>query len=98
MLNSFLLFSQFVVLVHRSVDALQYKALDDFHAQVEGWLQLAHILLSVMPQYPVYLSASRIVVADAHAQTGIVLSDELLDVAQSVVTAITATCFQAEGT
>ena len=96
MLNSFLLFPQFIVLVHSGVDALQHETLDDFHAQVECRLQLAHVFLGVVSQYPVHLSSTGIIVSDAHTQTGIVLSDELLDVSQSVVSAVASASFQSE--
>ena len=43
-----------------------------------------------------YLHAARKIVADAHAETGIVLSDELLDMSQPVVPAIGAVGLQAE--
>ena len=43
-----------------------------------------------------YLHAVGEVVTDAHAQTGIVLSDELLDVSQAVVAAVGAVGLQAE--
>ena len=36
--------------------------------------------LSIFAQHPVYLAATWIIVADAHAQAGIVLTDKLLDI------------------
>ena len=72
-------------MVHGDVDTSQYEALDDLYTQVDGWLQLLHVFLSIFAQHPVYLAATWIIVADAHAQAGIVLTDKLLDMSQSVM-------------
>ena len=93
-----LLLSEFVVLVHRVVDALEHETLDDFHTQVDGRQKLLHVLLAVLAEHPVYLTATRVVVADTHAKSGIVLSDELLDMSQTIVTTIASIRLQAEGT
>ena len=85
-----------VKLVHGDVDAGQYKAPDDFHRGIDGGLKNLHVGLVIAAEHPVYLSAARIVVANAHAQTGIVLPDELLDVSQSVVPPVAATALEAE--
>ena len=90
------LFPQFVVLVHRVVDALQDKALDDINGHVYGRLQHLHVIVGVVAEHPVDLSASWIVVADTHTQTCEVLSDELHDMPQTVMPAIAAVGFQSE--
>lgn len=90
------LFPQFVVLVHRVVDALQDKALDDINGHVYGRLQHLHVIVGVVAEHPVDLSAARIVVADTHAQACEILADQLQDMAQTVVSAIAAVGFQSE--
>ena len=92
-----LFLSEFVELVHRDVDAGEDEAPDDFHGRVDGRPEHFQVLVGVMSQHPVYLSAARVVVADAHAQAGVVAADELLDVPQSVVAAVRSAPFQAEG-
>ncbi len=83
-------------MVHCDVDTRQYEAFDDLHTQVDGRLKLLHVFLGVFAQHPVYLSATWIIVADAHAQSGIVLSDKLLDMSQSVVSAVASVGLQSE--
>ena len=90
------LFPQFVVLVHRVVDALEDKALDDVYCHVDGRLQHLHVVVGVMAEHPVDLSATWIVVADAHAQACEVLADQLHDMSQTIVSSIAAVGFQSE--
>lgn len=89
-------FSQFVVLVHRVVDALQYKALDDVDRHVDGRLQHLHVVVGVMAEHPVDLSATWIVVADAHSQAREVLADQLHDMSQTIMPSIASIGFQPE--
>lgn len=96
--QSLVFFSQFVVLVHRVVDALQDKAFDDVYRHVDGRLQHLHVVVGVMAEHPVDLSAAWIVVADSHAQARKVLTDQLYDMSQAVVSAIAAVGFQSEVT
>ena len=56
------------------------EALDNLYTQVDGRLQLTSCLPQYICPYPVYLAATRIIVADARTQAGIVLTDKLLDV------------------
>ena len=57
-----------------------------------------HILLVVLSEHPIYLHAAWKIVADTHSQASIVLSDELLNMSQTIMPAIRATGFQTEGT
>lgn len=49
-----------------------------------------------MAQHPVDLSTARIVVADADAQAGEVLADELDDMSEAIVSSVASTAFQPE--
>ena len=94
--QSLVFFSQFVVLVHRVVDALQDKAFDDVYRHVDGRLQHLHVVVGVMAEHPVDLSATWIVVADAHAQACEVLADQLHDMSQTIMPSIASIGFQSE--
>ena len=77
-----------VKLVHRDVDAGQHEAADDVGGGVDGGLQRLQLVVVEAAEHPLHLHAVGKIVADAHAQTGILLSDELLDVAEAVVSAV----------
>ena len=86
------MFSQFVVLVHGDIDSCEHEALDDLHSYVDSRLQKLTLLRREASEDMIYLHTPREVVADAHTQTCIVLTNELLDVPQPVVAAIGAVC------
>src|SRR5574344_1979206 len=91
-----LLLSQFVKLIHCIINTLQYKTLDDFPCRVDTRLQHLPVLLAIMAQHPIYLSASWIVITYPHTQTGIILTDKLHDMSQTVMSAIGTGTFQSE--
>ena len=65
---------------------------------IDDRLENLLLLLVVLSQHPVNLVPADELVTDTDAQARILLTDELLDMAQSVMTAITASCFQSAGT
>ena len=91
-----LAFSQFVKLIHSNIDAGEDETLDDLDTQVDGGLESLEFLLGITAEHPVDLHTTREVVADAHTQTSIVLTDELLDMSEAVMTAVGAIGLQAE--
>ena len=87
---------QFIELIHCDVYSGEDETLDDLHTQVDGGLESLQLFLGITAEHPVNLHATGKVIADAHAQTGIVLADELLDMSEAVMTAVGATGLQAE--
>ena len=64
-----------IKLIHRDVDAGQDKTLDDFYGRIDGELQDVLFLGGKSSEHIVYLPTLWIIVANAHAQSGIVLTD-----------------------
>ena len=87
---------QFIKLIHRDVYSGEDEALDDLHTQVDGGLESLQLFIGITAENPVNLHATGKVIADAHAQTGIVLTNELLDMSKAVVTAVRTIGLQAE--
>ena len=83
-------------MIHCDVYSGEDETLDNLHTTVDGGLEGLEFFLGVTTEHPVDLHATREVVADTHTQTGIVLTDELLDMSKAVMTAVGATGLQAE--
>ena len=81
--------------VHRDVDACEDERFDTFHGVVEGGGEQLALFVGEFAEHIVYLSAFRKLAADAYPQARVLLSDELLDVSEAVVSAVGAAAFQA---
>ena len=87
-----------VVLVHGDVEAGEAERLDDVDGRGQLGVDDGTVVGIEAAEHEVHLCAGREAVADAHAQTGVLLRTEhLLDVAQPVVSARTALALEAQG-
>ena len=88
--------AELVILVHRQVDASQHKAFNYLASGVDAWLECLHVLLVVLSEHPVNLHTAWKIVTDTHTQASIVLTYQLLNMSESIMSAVRTTCFQTE--
>ena len=80
-----------VEMVHRELNARERETFNHFAGQFQSFVHGFEVLLSKLSQYEVNLSAAGEIVADAKAQTGILLrAEHTADMFQSVVSGFAA--------
>lgn len=91
-LSFLLVFASFLVeMVHRELNARERETFNHFAGQFQSFVHGLEVFIGKLSQYEVNLSAAWEIVADAKAQTGVLLrAEHTADVLQSVVSGLTA--------
>jgi len=86
-----------VVLVHCVVDSGEDVGLYDLDGCLDGGLEDGLFVGCEVAEDVIGLCSVGVVVSDAHSESRVVVSDELLYVSESVVSAVVSAGFESEG-